>query len=120
MDNKIAMFTLLIGSGFLVGCQSGQDTVPGTVSVTAERMETDLPGEQTFTGTGIVRNITPSRTFIIIEHREIEGFMGAMTMPFEIHDQSLLESIEIGNKVEFTLSVSDYATFISTLENIGE
>ena len=71
---------------------------------------------QTFNGTGIVRNITPSRTHVVIEHQTIEGFMDAMTMPFAIRDDSLLQSIAIGDSVDFEIASTDEGAFISSIE----
>ncbi len=78
--------------------------------------EADRPvAVQTFSGTGIVRNITPSGGHIIIEHQEIEGFMGAMTMPFDVRNDTLLRSIAVGDSVDFELSYSDEGTYISAI-----
>jgi len=69
----------------------------------AEEAPTAEEAPQVFEGTGVVRNITPSKTFIVIEHGAIEGFMGAMTMPFPLSDEKLLKGIEIGDDVDFGL-----------------
>ena len=36
---------------------------------------------------------------VVIDHDEIAGFMGAMTMPFDVSDPALLEGLEPGDKV---------------------
>ncbi len=64
----------------------------------------------------MVRNITPSRTFIVIEHEAIDGFMGAMTMPFGLRDDSLVQFISVGDSVDFELSFTDEGTFITRIE----
>ena len=54
----------------------------------------------------------------MIEHREIEGFMGAMTMPFAIRDQTLLENIALDSEVDFTLTVQGTEVFVSALKTV--
>ena len=75
---------------------------------------------QTFEGTGVVKNITPSKSHIIIEHKTIEGFMNAMTMPFRIKDQAVLEGIARGDKVNFVLTVAGNDVYVSALEKVDE
>jgi Cu/Ag efflux protein CusF len=38
-----------------------------------------------------------------ISHEKIEGYMEAMTMDYRVNDVSLLNSIEVGEGVDFTL-----------------
>lgn len=40
---------------------------------------------------------------IQINHEDIKGFMPAMTMSFKVRAASLLDKVEPGDKVEFTL-----------------
>ncbi len=75
---------------------------------------------QTFEGTGVVKNITPSKSHIIIEHKAIEGFMNAMTMPFRIKDQAVLEGIARGDKVNFVLTVAGNDVYVSALKKVDE
>ena len=42
--------------------------------------------------------------------------MDAMTMPFAIRDDSLLQSIAIGDSVDFEIASTDEGAFISSIE----
>ncbi|WP_457651180.1 copper-binding protein [Rhodocaloribacter sp.] len=75
---------------------------------------------QTFEGTGVVKNITPSKSHIIIEHKTIPGFMNAMTMPFRIEDQTVLEGIARGDSIDFVLTVAGNDVYVSAIEKVDE
>lgn len=55
--------------------------------------------------TGIVRAVAPEKGQVLIRHREIPGFMKAMTMPFEPADPSILGLLNPGDQVEGRLRV---------------
>jgi Cu/Ag efflux protein CusF len=50
--------------------------------------------------------LNPQRPSIEINHQEIKGYMPAMQMEFPVKDRSLLDSINTGDKVDFTLEVN--------------
>ncbi len=54
---------------------------------------------------GTVRSVAPESGRVLIRHREIPGFMKAMTMPFEPADPSILGLLNPGDQVEGTLHV---------------
>ena len=118
--SKYLTVLLLTGLVLFSGC-SDKDSEPASPAESADAalvVPEVRESPQTFSGIGIVRNITPSRTFIVIEHREIEGFMGAMTMPFAIRDQTLLENIALDSEVDFTLTVQGTEVFVSALKPV--
>lgn len=118
--SKYLTVLLLTGLVLFSGC-SDKDSEPASPAEPADAalvVPEVRESPQTFSGIGIVRNITPSRTFIVIEHREIEGFMGAMTMPFAIRDQTLLENIALDSEVDFTLTVQGTEVFVSALKPV--
>ena len=51
---------------------------------------------------GEVRRIERDANSITIAHEDVPGYMPAMTMPFAVEDLSLLEGIEVGDRVRFT------------------
>ncbi|GIV59488.1 MAG: hypothetical protein KatS3mg043_0577 [Rhodothermaceae bacterium] len=75
---------------------------------------------QTYEATGVVRNITPSRDFIVIEHEAIPGFMDAMTMPFALHDTTLVAGIARGDRVRFDLIVENDRVYVRRIEKVRE
>jgi protein SCO1/2 len=54
---------------------------------------------------GEVRAIKKESGQVVIHHREIPGFMPAMTMPFTIKDRELFDDLRAGDEVEGTLRV---------------
>ena len=120
---------LILSATFWSGC-GPNDT--RTESSQAPDLEQEVPGESlanatdnalessTFTGTGLVMNITPSKTFIVIEHQEISGFMGAMTMPFAIKDEGILESVAVGDSIDFEVTISGSETYVSSISATGQ
>ena len=44
---------------------------------------------------------------VVIDHREIPGFMGAMTMPFQVSSPDLISDLEPGHRVVARLEIGD-------------
>lgn len=63
----------------------------------------------TVVGTGIVVVLVPGTQQLVIDHEEIEGFMGAMTMGFRVRSPSLLDHVRSGDVVHFTIDTTDGA-----------
>lgn len=62
---------------------------------------------QTVEGTGKVIAVVPGSQQIILEHGEIKGFMGAMTMGYKVKSTSLLEGLKAGDTVRFTIDTGE-------------
>jgi protein SCO1/2 len=63
------------------------------------------PSEQHFEGVGVVESVDISAGSLTIDHEEIPDFMGAMAMPYDVLEASLLEGLEPGAKVRFGVLV---------------
>lgn len=72
-----------------------------------------------YDGTGVVVQSDPSHASVTISHDAIAGYMGAMAMPFDVSDATLLEKIGRGDRVKFHLVVSPRATRIDRLDVIS-
>jgi Cu/Ag efflux protein CusF len=57
----------------------------------------------THVGEGKVIAVVPSSSQIVVDHKEIPGFMDAMTMGYRIEPPSLLEGVKAGDAVRFTI-----------------
>lgn len=66
-------------------------------------------GQQTVEGEGKVIAVVPSSSQIVVEHGEIQGFMEAMTMGYSVDPPSLLEGLEAGDRIRFTMDVQKKA-----------
>jgi Cu(I)/Ag(I) efflux system periplasmic protein CusF len=58
------------------------------------------------TGEGTVTAVVPERHQIVVDHGEIKGFMGAMTMGYRAEPPSLLEGLQAGDRIRFTIDPS--------------
>ena len=54
-------------------------------------------------GTGRVIEVDRAAAKLVIDHKAIPGFMGAMTMPYAVSSPDMLEHIEPGMDIEFTV-----------------
>lgn len=73
-----------------------------------------------YTVRGVVRQLPEGGKSVVIKHDEIPGYMVAMTMPFPVRDPALLNSIRIGDKVEFELSVTADDGWISGIRPLPD
>jgi mono/diheme cytochrome c family protein len=58
------------------------------------------------TGEGTVIAVAPQKQQIVLEHGEIKDFMEPMTMGYKINPPSLLNSVNPGDKVRFTIDTT--------------
>jgi Cu/Ag efflux protein CusF len=54
-------------------------------------------------GEGQVIAVVPSSSQIVLDHKAIPGFMDAMTMGYRVEPPSLLETVQAGEMVQFTI-----------------
>ena len=87
----------------------------GVPTGTPQAQQTRLP-VRTFRGTGVIRSINLREGWFEIEHEEIEGFMPAMQMQWSVKDRSLLKSVQVGDKVDFTVEDDNGSEVITELK----
>ena len=76
------------------------------------------PKPKFVTGEGTVIALRPEKQQIVLEHGEIKDFMEAMTMGYKTNPTSLLNSVNPGDKVRFTIDTAARAiTKIDKLKN---
>jgi len=63
----------------------------------------------TVMGEGKVIAVVPVSSEIVVTHGEIKGFMDAMTMGYPIEPPSLLEGVQAGDTVRFTIDTQQKA-----------
>jgi Cu/Ag efflux protein CusF len=61
--------------------------------------------QKTATGEGKVVATVPSSGQVVVDHGEIKGFMGAMTMGYRVEPPSQLEGLKAGDQVRFTIDI---------------
>jgi Cu/Ag efflux protein CusF len=67
-------------------------------------------------GVGVIKKINPQDPSIMIDHEEIKDYMGAMTMEYYVKDKSLLDSIQPGDKVDFTIEDKQGVVVVSEIK----
>lgn len=82
----------------LASCSPPPATAPGPVPTAATRSYS-LRGE--------VIEVNADTGIVSIRHEDIPGFMPAMTMPFDLSGQAVLQELLVGDTVEGTLRVGD-------------
>ena len=63
------------------------------------------PNQREYVLQGQVLSVADDRQQAIINHEAITGFMGAMTMPYKVHDPEQLEGIVPGDLINAKLVV---------------
>ena len=66
-------------------------------------------GRPSVVGEGKVIAVVPGSRQIVIDHKEIPGFMGAMTMGYKIDPPSLLEGLAAEDRIRFTIDTAKQA-----------
>jgi protein SCO1/2 len=68
------------------------------------------PGsQQTVVGEGKVIAVVSSSSQVVVDHQAIPGFMDAMTMGYRIEPPSLLEGVQAGDNIRFTIDTQQKA-----------
>ena len=79
----------------------------------------NVPEPRVYELRGQVLEVRPERSEVIVRHEDIPDFMPAMTMPFQVDDDALLEGKTPGDLVTATLVVEEVRAYLSTLEVTG-
>ena len=93
----------------------GPSNIPSTQpasSMGQERRESRLPGkvdQHLFVGEGKVIASVESSNQLVLDHKEIKGLMGAMTMGYRVEPPSLLKGIKAGEQIRFKLDTQKKA-----------
>jgi Cu/Ag efflux protein CusF len=61
------------------------------------------------TGEGKVIAVVPTSKQLVVDHKEIPGFMEAMTMGYKVDPPSLLAKLKAGDNVRFTIDTQQKA-----------
>ena len=69
-------------------------------------------------GEGTVVALAPKKQQIVVEHGEIKDFMGPMTMGYKISPLSLLDKVQPGDKVRFTIDTD--ARAITKIDKLAD
>jgi len=121
----IALSTMLLTSS----CQQQQSAKtnqkPTTNQQVASQPVTVKPPSQelrTYQGVGVVTKVVLENPYdktlssVELNHEEIVGLMPPMIMEFYVKEKSLLNSIKVGDKVDFTVEAKGGTEIISQIK----
>lgn len=77
---------------------------PGLVGA---QMQMQMAEEGVFEGKGKIVAVVPEKGEVVLDHEEIKGFMGAMTMGYAVRSQELLEGLNSGDAVKFRIDAGE-------------
>jgi Cu/Ag efflux protein CusF len=69
-------------------------------------------------GEGKVMAVVPGSSQVVVDHKAIPGVMGAMTMGYRVAPASLLEGVQAGDMIRFTMDPQQQV--ITTIEKLHE
>src|SRR5215470_2942838 len=69
---------------------------------------------------GQVIAVEPARKQVTVNHKEIKGFMPAMSMPYDVQDAKLLDGIKAGDLIDATLVVFSNGAHLTKIRKTGE
>lgn len=73
-----------------------------------------------FQVTGLVREVAADGRTVLIDHDRIPGYMEPMSMRFKVRTPAELKSLRAGDKISFTLAVTESESWISGLQKSSE
>lgn len=76
------------------------------------------PAPTSVTGEGTIVALRPEKQQVVLEHGEIKGFMGSMTMGYTLASLSLLDKVKPGDRVRFTIDTE--ARAITRIEKVKD
>lgn len=90
------------------------DITPGTLATISAYAGPPMMSHR-FKLTGTVRSVDAANRRLVVEHGDIPGFMGAMTMSYSVGNHEDLQKVAAGNQIESDVVSNDTGTY---LENI--
>ena len=77
------------------------------------------PAPTTYAVEGVVREVAPKELRVKIAHDEIPGYMKPMTMDFDVKEEQELRDVQPGDRIRFTLWVTEEDGWISGLQKLA-
>jgi len=101
----ILLVNLALVVGLLLGYLAWGRPLDATQRALAELRGQAVPAgvERVLRARGVVRAVVPEINVIVLSHEEIAGFMPPMTMGFRAQEGKLLDGVEVGDVLAFTL-----------------
>jgi len=105
----------LLGVCLLLGLAACSSQAPPT-EPQAQQAPPAAGGPERHELQGKVVSIDKAAKSVTVDHAEIPGFMGAMTMPYPVKDESLLDNLSPGDSVNADVVVDDSGMWLENIE----
>ena len=101
----VLLVNLAMVVGLLLGYLAWGRSLDETRRELAELRGQIVPAgvERVLRARGVVRAVVPEINVIVLSHDEIAGFMPPMTMGFRAQEGKLLDGVQVGDVLAFTL-----------------
>ena len=76
--------------------------------------------QRTYTMQGQVLSIEAPRKQLTVKHEDIKGLMPAMTMPYTVKDEHLLDGLTAGDLINATLVVVSNDAYLTAIRKVGQ
>lgn len=76
------------------------------------------PSGKSYPAKGIVKSINNKEGSLEIDHEDIEGLMPAMVMEWPLKDPKQLETLKVGDKIEFVLLETGNEQIITEVKKV--
>jgi protein SCO1/2 len=104
--------SVVLGCGLLVICQVAAAETRAVLGQQGTNV-------QTFVTQGVVKEVRADGRTVVIAHEAIADYMDAMTMPFNVKVPGELAGLRTGDKIRFSLKVTDTESWIEGIARTG-
>ena len=119
----VLLVNLALGVGLMMGYLAwGREALQleRELALSRQRGFTVIGRDETLRSQGVVRAVLPEISVVVVSHDEIAGYMIPMTMGFRVRDVKLLEGLEPGDVVRFTLRGIPPNLEVTELTRVGK
>jgi len=110
-ENRIAVASLA-AMLLLAGCSSFK--TPGQAKTADQTKSADSGAAlKQYPLRGVIKGLDASGHVATIDHQEIPGFMGAMTMGYPVKDQAEFNKLKVGDAITATVNVKGDDMWVS-------
>jgi Cu/Ag efflux protein CusF len=71
-----------------------------------------------FAAKGVVEELKPDDSKVVLKHEAISNYMDAMTMPFKVKEATELAGLQTGDKVSFQLHVTETESWVDQIKKM--
>ena len=122
MKNQTKLCTVfLFAAGFaFFACQPRGENGEKSIGNLAPKGNDQMVARQLYHSVGVVQAVDQANGTITIDHEDIPGYLSAMQMTETVADESLLNAVKTGDKVEFEIERANSNIVFTKFNKVGE